>query len=74
MADELEDAAERVADDRGAQVPDVHVLGDVGAREVHGDLAPAGDRRRRRGAGRDEALDVGQQARRVDVYVALFDV
>ena len=35
VADELEHAAERVADDGRAQVPDVHLLRDVRGREVH---------------------------------------
>ena len=38
MASELEDAANRVANDGGAQVPDVHLFRDVRAREVDGHL------------------------------------
>jgi hypothetical protein len=43
-AKEAQDAGECVADDRGAQVPDVHLLGDVGRRVV--DHHPLVDERR----------------------------
>jgi hypothetical protein len=37
---ELEQAADAVANDGRAEVPDVHFLGDVGRREVHEDPLP----------------------------------
>ena len=52
VAEELEHPHERVADDRRAQVPDVHLLGDVGRRVVDDDRARRGGGRRRRGARR----------------------
>ncbi len=42
MADELEHAHQRIADDRRAQVPDVHLLGDVGRRVVDDDALRVG--------------------------------
>ena len=50
---DLEHARERVADDRAAQVPDVHLLGDVRRRVVDDD-------RLRRGGRRDAEARVGR--------------
>lgn len=50
-ARELQEAGERVANDCGAEVPHVHLLGDIRAGEVHHGAAAAAGGRGRPGAG-----------------------